>query len=314
MRDEVLFNSGRLYPIGFSIPEEKIVKEIPKKDRDFALINPVNGSGYIYKEENLYYEDYRRSYFAITCKKAGWDCMRHYEILANGCIPYFLGLEACGQNTLTFLPKKIIFEAMNLKGVFQGSIDHSKFDKAKYNDILERLLAHTREHLSTKSMANYILKTMRYTGRGPVLYLSNERDSDYLRCLTLAGLKSLLKDKVIDIPKVKHIYKNYTGDPSEFYGSGFTYSKVVEDVPVDRQNIAERIKSKEFELVIYGSVHRGLRYHSLVLEHYQPSEIAYLCGEDFHQTGDELHPQDREKCACEYRSWQNLFLREFDES
>ena len=40
--------------------------------------------------ESDYYKDYQRSYFAITCKKGGWDCLRHYEILANAVSPTFL--------------------------------------------------------------------------------------------------------------------------------------------------------------------------------------------------------------------------------
>ena len=29
------------------------------------------------------------SYFGSTKKKAGWDCMRHYEIVASGAVPFF---------------------------------------------------------------------------------------------------------------------------------------------------------------------------------------------------------------------------------
>ena len=45
---------------------------------------------YIYKDEQSYYDDMYNSRFAITMRKAGWDCMRHYEIMANGCITLFL--------------------------------------------------------------------------------------------------------------------------------------------------------------------------------------------------------------------------------
>ena len=44
---------------------------------------------YIYEKERDYYDMYFNSLFALTYKKAGWDCLRHYEILANGCILYF---------------------------------------------------------------------------------------------------------------------------------------------------------------------------------------------------------------------------------
>src|SRR5688572_9949738 len=83
------------FPIGFAISETKFVSDVPIKDKDFASIIPGDLKTYIYTEESAYYKDYQRSYFAITCKKGGWDCMRHYEILANGCIPYFIDIDKC---------------------------------------------------------------------------------------------------------------------------------------------------------------------------------------------------------------------------
>src|SRR5229473_172617 len=86
------------FPIQFSISETKIVPSIPQKHKDFAFILPGEPQTYIYNKESDYYSDYQQSYFAVTCAKSGWDCMRHYEILANGCIPYFINLEKCPPN------------------------------------------------------------------------------------------------------------------------------------------------------------------------------------------------------------------------
>ena len=36
---------------------------------------------------------YSNSIFAITNKKLGWDCLRHYEILMNGCVPLYLDIK-----------------------------------------------------------------------------------------------------------------------------------------------------------------------------------------------------------------------------
>jgi len=284
------------FPIQFSIPERKIVENSPIKYKDFAFIMPGDFQTYIYNQEADYYADYQRSYYAITTKKGGWDCMRHYEILANGCIPYFLNLEECPPNTLTFFPKDLILEAMHLDGVSYLTIDHSKFDKCKYYEILNQLIEYTREHLTTKKIAEYVLNKLEYAGQGKILFLSNDLNPDYLRCLTLIGLKELIGDRVVDIPKIEHIYQNYPNDLDEFFGKGDTYTKTVKDLSVDRENIEERIKAREFDLVIYGSLHRGLRYHDLVQQYYTPSEIAYLCGEDEHECNHSLN---------------NLFLREY---
>ena len=289
---------AEVYPIQFSIAEEKIVKEIPFKDLDFAPLIPGDLSTYVYTEESDYRRDYQRSYFAVTCKKGGWDCMRHYEILANGCIPYFTDIDSCDLNTMYFLPRALIREAMNLPGVSYMSIDHEKFDKVRYFEILNELLDHTRKYLTAKSMAAYLLKKINYSGSGKILFLSNDVSPDYMRCCTLGGLKELLGDRVVDVPKIEHIYKSYSGDVKQLYGKGFSYTKTIEDLPVDRDNIERRIRSREFDLVIYGSVHRGLRFHDLVNNSYSPDKIVYICGEDYHR--------------CPYTYLNHLFLREFE--
>lgn len=286
------------FPIQFSISESKIVKAIPQKDRDFAFIIPGDLKTYVFQDEKDYYRDYQRSYFAVTREKGGWDCMRHYEILANGCIPYFLNLKKCPPKIMTRLPKKLILKAMHLPGVSYLHIDHRRFDPKKYRHILRQLLDYTRTVLSSRNMAQSILDTMRYTGTGKILYLSKDLGPDYLRCCALIGLKELLKDRVIDVPKIDHIYESYALDEHLLYGKGFSYTRIVEDIPVDRDNIEERIRNKEFDLIIYGSVHRGCPFEDLVRDVYPPTQVVYLCGEDKH--------------SCEFKHYPNLFLREYD--
>jgi hypothetical protein len=291
------FCYGEPFPIQFGIPEDKIVKEIPVKDTDFAPLIPNKIETYIYHTESEYYNDYKRSFFAITCKKAGWDCMRHYEILANGCIPYFIGLDDCDLNNMYFLPRELIKEAMNLSGVKFLRIDHPNFDRAKYDEILKKMIEHTRKYLTTESIANYLLNKVHYSGKGKILYLSGQTGPDYMRETILIGLKQLYPENIIDYPKIDFLYKSYTGDISCLYGKGMTYTKNLDDVPVDRDNIDQRIAHREYELIIYGSIHRGLPYHDLVLQNYPPEKVVYVCGEDEH--------------VCEFRHLPNLFLREW---
>ena len=298
------------FPIQFSIPECKIIKEIAPKNRDFAFIIPGVAKTYIYKDEQDYYKDYQNSYFAITRRKGGWDCMRHYEILANGCIPYFIDLEQCDNRTMFFLPKKLILEAMHLRGVPRLSraqsenhinlrLNRKTFNKARYYQILNELVEYTRKHLTTAAMASYILKTINYDGNGTILFLSNDLRVDYLRCLTLIGLREILGSRLIDYYKVPHVYNNYSGDISKLYGKGFSCTKIIDDIFVNRENIEQRIKEKEFDIIIYGSIHRGLLFHDTALKHYDKDKIFYLDGEDFHDN-------------CPYaRKIDNLFLREF---
>jgi hypothetical protein len=288
---------ANIYPIQFSISETKIVQDMPEKNLDFATLIPGDVRTYIYTEEEEYYKDYQRSFFALTCKKGGWDCLRHYEILANGCIPYFVDLDQCDPNTMIFLPKDLILEAMHLDGVDYLKIDHTKLNKEKYYEILNKLLEYTRTHLTGKNIGKYLLETIHYSGSGKILYLTSDVAPDYLRCCTLIGLKELLGNRIVDYPKIEHIYKSYSGNVQNLYGKGFTYTKVVDDVPIDRENIEEQILRHDFDLIIYGSVHRGTPYHELVQWVYEPDQIIYLCGEDDHR--------------CPYTHLPHLFLREF---
>ena len=97
-----------VYPISFSIPESKIVSTLQNKTKLISNLIPGNISTYIYNTEEEYYNEYKSSLFATTTKKSGWDCMRHYEILACGAIPYFPNIEKCPENTMAFLPKSLI--------------------------------------------------------------------------------------------------------------------------------------------------------------------------------------------------------------
>ncbi len=88
-------------PISYAIPAEKIVNGSVEKSQLFArhivdgeVAAQVEGAmtAYPFSDESDYYADLRRSHYAITTKRAGWDCLRHYEIAANGTVPCFRDL------------------------------------------------------------------------------------------------------------------------------------------------------------------------------------------------------------------------------
>ena len=87
--------------IAFSIPAEKIVHAPPAKTKEFPrhIVDPevaaATGAttGYAFADEAGYYADLRASRWGITTKRAGWDCIRHYELTANGAVPCFRDLD-----------------------------------------------------------------------------------------------------------------------------------------------------------------------------------------------------------------------------
>jgi hypothetical protein len=89
-------------PISFGIPEHLALDEVPAKSKDFPQ-HVVDGevaarvgseTSYAFANEAAYYADLRSSRFGITTKRGGWDCMRHYELAASGCVVCFRQLPA----------------------------------------------------------------------------------------------------------------------------------------------------------------------------------------------------------------------------
>lgn len=90
-----------LKEISFSIPESKLLANpLPKTkmfpthivDEEIASKFQSSKTSYVFNTEEEYYEDLAISKFGITTKRAGWDCMRHYEIAANGAVICFKNL------------------------------------------------------------------------------------------------------------------------------------------------------------------------------------------------------------------------------
>lgn len=253
-----------VHPISFSIPESKIVDHVPAKKMLFAHIVPGDVSTYVYSDELSYYDGYRQSIFGRTCKKAGWDCLRHYEILANGCIPWFDKLNECPPNTMTHFPKQLVLEAMQSESP---------------ESYIPQLLEYTRKHLTTRAMAQYIFDTVGCPTPKRVLFLSSKPAPDYLRCLTLIGMKEILGEKCVDSVHIPHIYEDYP-TPTSLYGRGMSYTRIL---PVSSKSplvLLSELKEKAFDLIVYGSIHRGMPYWDIVSKHYNPNEIILLCGED----------------------------------
>lgn len=146
---ELVDKHPNLLPITFGIPTCKLSNTPLNKTQEYATCIPGQPETYIFKDEKSYYEDYQKSYYGVTIKKAGWDCMRHYEILGNYCMPYFIGLEDCPKDTLANLPKELLLEGRELT---------NNFDEYKYFIILDELFKYTQNNLTTKKLAEYVLE------------------------------------------------------------------------------------------------------------------------------------------------------------
>ena len=140
-------------PIGFGIPEEKILPVPPDKDRTIAFITPADRSTYIYDTEAGYYGDYARSLFGTTMKKSGWDCLRHYEIMMNHCIPLFRDLPECPSLTMTHFPRFEVLTACNLLDSQGEEFFATRQGEQVYARLLVRVMAELRAKMTTKAVA-----------------------------------------------------------------------------------------------------------------------------------------------------------------
>lgn len=149
---ELIYKKKNLLPISFAIPTRKL-QFGNVKSRTFAHCDPRDRSTYIYTSEKDYYLGYAESKFAYTVKKSGWDCLRHYEILANGCIPIFPEIEKCPKLTMHNFPKNLC-ESLN-DDLKSGDPD------TLFEEYCELFQNHSKNYLTTEKLASYFIDAIR---------------------------------------------------------------------------------------------------------------------------------------------------------
>ena len=117
-----------------------------------AFIIPGKPETYIYDTPDAYYRGYQEAFFGTTFKKAGWDCLRHYEILANGCIPFFPDIDDLPPETMFVFPVNLIR--------YGNTLWRSGSFRREAPALAETLLEYTRKYLTTRFMAEYLLSAV----------------------------------------------------------------------------------------------------------------------------------------------------------
>ena len=203
----------RLLPVSFAIPRENIVSCPTVKYRDYAQVIAGRLPTYTFmaRDEAEYTHAYRIARFAHTKKKGGWDCARHWEILAAGSVPFFEDIEQCPRHTLAQLPKSLLLEARHFPGTSFDSasdalrIDHSAFNDSAYSILQQRLLHFARHRGTTETLARYILNAANRTAESvkEVLVLgcwdgtNPSAASDYMDDLVTHGFVRVLGERAV---------------------------------------------------------------------------------------------------------------------
>ena len=127
-------NKNLASPISFAFPKLEIKNnnfKFQNKTQLLAPMDPRFQNSYIYKSEFDYFDQYKKSLFAVTTKKAGWDCMRHYEILSCNTLPFFPNIDQKPELTMASYPTKLQIE---VNGIFIKLIsDDENIDSLEKN-------------------------------------------------------------------------------------------------------------------------------------------------------------------------------------
>jgi hypothetical protein len=156
-----------MLPISFGIPEHLVPDQLPEKTKDFpahivdsdvaARVGAV--PSYAFSDEAAYYADLRASRFGITTKREGWDCMRHYELAASGCVLCFRHLESkpasCAPHGLDSSNAIAYTDAGDLVEKLE------RLSPADERALQEAALTWAREH-TTRAVATRFLRALGY--------------------------------------------------------------------------------------------------------------------------------------------------------
>jgi hypothetical protein len=188
--------SYSMHPLTFGIPSKHVQDAVQPKGRALSTVVPGDWSTYAYMPredqtpqqraqlERDYYVDMQRSFFGLTWKKGGWDCLRHIELLASGCLPLFTDIARAPRGVLSLYPKRVFQLLLDFPGIMNLTgvpgqqetptstdpsfnpkdrvvvIDQEKINLPLYATVVNVLLEFTRDRLTTEAVAAHVLSRM----------------------------------------------------------------------------------------------------------------------------------------------------------
>lgn len=130
---------------------------LPLKQSFLAPCDPRNRSSYTFDSQATFYQQYADSYFAITMKKGGWDCLRHYEIIANHCLPVFIDIDDMPRNTISNYPRDLQLEINDL---FLRNVSSKYYGSHSFNLNYSRLMTQLMEHFYSEMLSTKYKKLL----------------------------------------------------------------------------------------------------------------------------------------------------------
>lgn len=265
-----------IFPISFSLPF--IDGKYAPSSRRF-LLSPIEPrQPYSYNSYEDYLNVYRQSHYALTFKKAGWDCFRHLEIMSTGCIPLMLDANQIPRFTMVHYPKE-----------FLRSIYVSSLDGLHPTEELHALTNQwVNKFLTSRVMMEYVMQIVG-ENFNKILFVDEAlpRDCDYLSVMSLIGLKQLFGTSVHEFKTCNYVYSDFNDGVHAMYGRGFGYTRVLDPKLRDCASIPDTnsVDSydqvfSEYDLVVVGNIRANAKITKILSESAVNSQKVYLRGDD----------------------------------
>ena len=224
---------------------------------------------------------HRRRY-AHTWKKAGWDCMRHVEIIGAGAIPVFRRSHEIPRGIMVGYPRPLLH---HIECCHAGA---SESERVRWMGSLARAFV---EHLSAEGLVAYMLEVAAHAARADssggasagvagggsgggagvsaqqppprrVLWISSCA-GDYISAAVYVGLVSAWGTATVVESPTHHAwaYDDFSGGLGGLYGGGFSYSMGVNaslrGPHVSLPEAISRVEGGVYDLVVLGARPRG---------------------------------------------------------
>ena len=269
------FDNFGVWPISFSMHRSNLLEPSAVHDRS-DLVSPVV-PGYPYSFTNFaeYLETYARSHFAITHRKAGWDCFRHLEIMASGSAPLMLDASDIPQFSMVHYPKH----------AFRQILTHARTGGIPSMRTHEALYAFMTENLTTQAMTHYLLQCTQITDVQRVLFVDQQHPDavDYLSTLTLIGLKEHFGQQCSPLFPAPWIYRGNNNAVSHLYGRGFGTTRLLDpDLRADNElsGSTAELLYQDFDTLVVGSISRNTELARELARYFAPDRTIWIHGED----------------------------------
>jgi hypothetical protein len=273
-----------VWPLSFSYPHPIAERAIGAAE----FMCPIfPGHRYAFTNEADYISNYGNFSFALTHKKAGWDCFRHLEIMYSGAVPYMPDASLIPEFTMVHYPKKFLAE------VAEG-LRHSRVVIS--SDSHQKLASYFNDNLTSAAMARYVLRAAEIDDDAKVLFVDAAAVAmpDYQSIFTLIGLKQTLGKRISVAFPLDYVYEDWAGDAAALYGRGFGYSRALARKLKNRNEISGEILDLSaaslatFDAVVVGSVTRNAALAAQLLARFPASKTIWIHGEDQGPSASEM--------------------------